>query len=88
MYLRQADNEVAFHATILAFLQEHGAVYWGDTERGHLQVLETWKGFLYPRDSRRESSRYGSHSLKLLIGPVLIKIQTDRSTRRIVQLQG
>ncbi|MCJ1242878.1 hypothetical protein MMC30_000074 [Trapelia coarctata] len=57
MLLRKEDNPPAFDALVQGFLTAYGSVYWGSWSRDHLVVSDPSKGFLHPRDSRRENSR-------------------------------
>ena len=53
---RQANPE-ALDIVILEFLAEYGPVYWGRSERDHLEEPDISKGFLCPRDAERANSR-------------------------------
>ena len=56
-FLRQADNERAFKTLVSRFLVKHGGIYWGHSDRSHLEEQDVTKGFLYPRDANRPSSQ-------------------------------
>lgn len=56
IYLRKCDNPAAFKTLVLEFLEEHGPVYWGHSERHRLEEEEPYKGYLYPRDVQRGES--------------------------------
>lgn len=56
-FLRKRDNEPAFKTVVAEFLKKYGLTYWGHTRRGHLDESDASRGFLYPRDAERPSSR-------------------------------
>jgi hypothetical protein len=56
-YLRKEDNAPAFSALINGFLEKHGTYYWGMENRDHLAEPDPSKGYLCPRDYRREDSQ-------------------------------
>ncbi len=55
-YLRKCDNPAAFKTLVFEFLEEHGPKYWDHSKRQHLEEKEPSKGYLYPRDVKRDES--------------------------------
>lgn len=56
-FLTKAANPEAFKILVGEFLAEYGPIYWGNSERDHLEEQDIHQGFLCPRDALRADSR-------------------------------
>ena len=65
-FLLKAKNPRAYKVIVSEFLAEYGSVYWGSSERDHLEEPNPLKGFLCPRDATRAKSRYAYIMLFLI----------------------
>lgn len=62
-HIPKKGNEQAYEMMIKRFFSEHGNTYWGSSKRVHLVEQDPSKGFLYPRDTERQNSKYYSELL-------------------------
>lgn len=56
-FLTKAANPEAFKILVARFLAKYGPIYWGNSERDHLEEQDIHRGFLCPRDTLRADSR-------------------------------